>query len=82
MGTNGNLVSDPTSNLNDDLAEQDNIAATNPTKAIELRDMLHAWRTPVDGLLPTLTTSVEHPNKKPRDGLNLRQQMKGSGKSS
>ena len=40
-------------NLNSDLGEQTNLAAINPTKATELRDMLHVWRTSVDAQMPT-----------------------------
>ncbi len=40
-------------NLNDDLGEQTNLATINPTKATELRDMLHTWRTSVDAQMPT-----------------------------
>lgn len=40
-------------NLNSDLGEQTNLATINPTKATELRDMLHAWRTSIDAQIPT-----------------------------
>ena len=40
-------------NLNDDLSEQYNLAATHPAKAFELRDMLYTWRVSVDAQMPT-----------------------------
>ena len=39
--------------LNSDLGEQTDLATINPTKATELRDMLHTWRTSVDAQMPT-----------------------------
>lgn len=40
-------------NLNDDLGEQNNLVATNPAKAFELRDMLYTWRASVDAQMTT-----------------------------
>ncbi len=40
-------------NLRDDLGEANDLAAANPAKAGELRDMLHAWRASVDAQMPT-----------------------------
>lgn len=45
-------------NLKDDLGEQMNLAGTNPTKANELRDMLHAWRASVGAQMPTLNPAL------------------------
>jgi hypothetical protein len=39
-------------NLKDDLSEQNELAATNPEKATELRQMLHTWREQVDAKMP------------------------------
>ena len=40
-------------NLNSDLGEKTNLAAINPAKATELRDMLYEWRVSVDAQMPT-----------------------------
>jgi len=48
-------------NLKDDLSEQMNLTGTNPTKANELRDMLHAWRASVGAQMPTLNPSLPPP---------------------
>ncbi|MHC4753955.1 MAG: sulfatase [Planctomycetota bacterium] len=40
-------------NLADDLGEKIDLAETNPSKAKELRDMLHAWRASVDAQMPS-----------------------------
>ncbi len=40
-------------NLDDDLGETTDLAATMPDKAAELRDALHAWREAVDARMPT-----------------------------
>lgn len=38
--------------LNSDLREQTNLATIIPTKATEILNMLHAWRTPIDAQMP------------------------------
>ncbi len=40
-------------NLREDLAEQRNLASTNPDKAMELQAKLAAWRRSVNALMPT-----------------------------
>ena len=40
-------------NLDDDLGETTDLAATMPDKAAELRNALHAWRETVDARMPT-----------------------------
>ena len=40
-------------NLKDDLSEQHDLAGTNPGKANELREKLHAWRKDVGAQMPT-----------------------------
>ncbi|HUW18832.1 MAG TPA: sulfatase-like hydrolase/transferase [Sedimentisphaerales bacterium] len=40
-------------NIGKDLGEKVNLAETNPAKANELRDMLHAWRASVGAQMPT-----------------------------
>jgi arylsulfatase A-like enzyme len=47
-------------NLQTDLGEQHNLAATRPEKLDELRDKLHAWRRAVGAQMPT-----ENPNYDP-----------------
>jgi arylsulfatase A-like enzyme len=40
-------------NLREDIGEQQNLAESNPEKAKELADLLHAWQKRVDARFPT-----------------------------
>jgi arylsulfatase A len=46
-------------NLNDDLAEQHDLAGTMPDKSRELRDRLHAWRQTVDAAMPKANSAFK-----------------------
>ncbi|MCG8583516.1 MAG: sulfatase [Pirellulales bacterium] len=52
-------------NLKDDIGEKNNLAKSNPQKAKELRDQLHAWRKSVGAQLPTPNPD-HNPNAAPK----------------
>jgi len=52
-------------NLKDDLGESRDLAADNPSKAAELREMLHRWRKSVGAQMPTSNPKY-HPTRPPR----------------
>jgi arylsulfatase A len=50
-------------NLRDDIGESKDLSKTNPTKAKELREMLHRWRQDVNAQIPKPNPDYD-PNKK------------------
>ena len=52
-------------NLKDDIGESNDLAATNPQKAAELRGMLHAWRQRMDAQMPTPKPATTRPTTQP-----------------
>ncbi len=63
-------------NLADDLAEQHDLASSQPEQAQELRDQLHAWRASVDAKMPSrnpnYTGKTEIPGRERRPAAQNR----------